>query len=251
MEKHTLESKPMSIAAPKSPVPLYLQLADAFRQRINKGVWHKGEPVPTLEALAAEFNVARVTARQAVQLLTHEGLLSPQRGKGTFVSAKTPSSKAVNLRTSLVDLAKMYETTKPEILNIEESTRLPPTPSTRGALGDNYVYMRRVHFLDEEPYSVISIYLLQSIFAKAPVEFRTKTVIPTLLRLGDVDMHEAHQTMTIGAADTETARLLRVPMGSPIAQVERFFKDRNGTLFYYADVAYRGDWVRWEIDLKQ
>ncbi len=56
--------------------------------------------------------------------------------------------------------------------------------------------------------------------------------------------------MTIGVADTETARLLRVPMESPIAHVERFFKDRSGTLFYYAEVAYRGDWVRWEIDLK-
>src|SRR3569833_2020865 len=160
-----------------------------------------------------------------------------------------PSIKTVNLSTSLVDLARMYETTKPEILNIEESTRLPPTPSTRGALGDNYVYMRRVHFLDEEPFSVISIYLLQSDFAKAPLEFRTKTIIPTLLRLADVDVHEAHQTMTIGTADTETTRLLRVPMGSPIAQIERFFKDRNGTLLYYADAALRGDWVRWEIDL--
>jgi len=250
MKKHTLELKTMSTSAAKSPVPLYLQLADAFRQRINKGVWHPGQPVPTLEALAAEFNVARVTARQAVQLLTQEGLLSPQRGKGTFVSSKPATDKTVNLRTSLADLAKMYETTKPEILNIEESSRLPPTSASRGMLGDGYVYMRRVHFLDDEPYCVISLYLLQSVFAKAPAEFRNKTVIPTLLRLPDVDMHEAHQTMTIGTADTETAHLLRVPIGSPIAQVERFFKDRNGTLFYYADVAYRGDWVRWEIDLK-
>jgi GntR family transcriptional regulator len=84
----------------------------------------------------------------------------------------------------------------------------------------------------------------------APKEFRSKAIIPTLLHLPNVDLHDAHQTMTIGAADAETAHLLRVPVGSPIAQVTRVFKHRNGMVLYYADSAHRGDWVRWEIDLK-
>jgi len=240
----------MSTPFERSPIPLYLQVADAIRQRINKGIWRAGEPVPTLEQLASEFNVARVTARQAVQLLTQQGLLLPHRGKGTFVNSTALPDKTVNLRTSLSDLAKMYETTKTEILNIEESSRLPPMAEDGSLLDDKYVYMRRVHFLGEEPYSVISLYLRQSVFEMAPVEFRSKAVIPTLLRLPNVDLHDAHQTMTIGAADAETGHFLRVPVGSPIAHVTRVFKHSNGMVLYYADVAYRGDWVRWEIDLK-
>ena len=46
-----------------SPIPLYLQIADAMRDRIARGVWGDGELIPTLEQIAAEFGVARVTAR--------------------------------------------------------------------------------------------------------------------------------------------------------------------------------------------
>ena len=48
-----------------TPVPRYFQLADLFRQRIARGEWPEKHRLPTLEALAAEFSVARVTVRQA------------------------------------------------------------------------------------------------------------------------------------------------------------------------------------------
>ena len=44
--------------------------------------------------------------------------------------------------------------------------------------------------------------------------------------------------------------LLRLSAGAPVANVERIFRDRKGVVLYYARVVYRGDWVRWEIDLE-
>jgi GntR family transcriptional regulator len=64
----TLGFKKMSNLSSSSPVPLYLPVADTLRQRIERGVWAAGSLLPTLEALAQEFDVARVSARQAVQL---------------------------------------------------------------------------------------------------------------------------------------------------------------------------------------
>lgn len=235
----------------RSPIPLYVQVADAIRQRIQKGVWQPGEMVPTLEALAADFSVARVTARQAVQLLTEQGLLAPRRGKGTFVTETPVVDRTVNMRTSLEDLGRMYESTTPQILNMEEGSRLPPMHQASTLLDERYVFMRRVHFIEGAPYSVISLYLRQAIFDMAPDEFRSKAVIPILLRLPGIDLDSAHQTMTIASADSETAQLLHVSQGSPIAHVNRVFRHSNGMVLYYADVAYRGDWVRWEVDLKR
>ena len=77
----------------KAQVPLYVQLADLFRQRIVKGVWKTGDKLPSLEQLGAEFEVARVTVRQAVERLTRDGLLSPQRGRGTFVTGAPRSDR--------------------------------------------------------------------------------------------------------------------------------------------------------------
>lgn len=70
-----------------SPVPRYAQLADLFRGRIARGVWVPGGTLPSIEQLMREFEVARVTVRQAINLLAKDGLVSPQRGRGTFVNA--------------------------------------------------------------------------------------------------------------------------------------------------------------------
>src|SRR5688572_588925 len=63
-----------------SPIPRYAQLSDVMRQRIARGTWQRGHRLPPLPDLMAEFGVARVTVRQAVDLLAREGLLSPQQG---------------------------------------------------------------------------------------------------------------------------------------------------------------------------
>ena len=72
----------------RSRVPLYLQVASVMRQRINSGYWAEGEQISTLEKLEEEFSLARVTIRQAIELLRAEGLLQAQQGRGTFVSGR-------------------------------------------------------------------------------------------------------------------------------------------------------------------
>ena len=70
--------------------PLYQQLADQLRQAIlDKGL-HPGEKLPTLQQMATLCGVARVTARQAVQLLVSEGYLEARQGRGTHVARQLP-----------------------------------------------------------------------------------------------------------------------------------------------------------------
>ena len=65
------------------PMPRYAQLADVFRQRISRNRWPPGTKLPTLEALMREFDVARITVRQAMELLARDALVSAERGRGT------------------------------------------------------------------------------------------------------------------------------------------------------------------------
>ncbi|VTU27561.1 GntR family transcriptional regulator [Variovorax sp. PBL-E5] len=231
-------------------MPLYLQIADILRARIDKKEWPAGGLIPTLEALAEEFRVARVTVRQAVQLLTKEGLLSPRRGLGTAVTKRDDEPNTVVMKTSLQSLAQMYESTSAKMLTFDEAHGTPKVGSEVGKLGKNYVYMRRLHFTEGRPYALISLYLLQDIFQRSPDEFRTHAVIPQLLRMKNVRIQRAHQTMSIATADAEAARLLKVRPGTPVAHVSRVFLDRNEQVLYYAEVIYRGDWVKWEIELQ-
>jgi GntR family transcriptional regulator len=67
----------------------------------------------------------------------------------------------------------------------------------------------------------------------------------------EVEIAKARQTLTIGSADVDTAELLRVPVNAPIAEVRRVFNAPDGTVIYLAEVTYRGDFVRLEMDLKK
>jgi GntR family transcriptional regulator len=251
MVNSTFGARGASRPLASSPIPLYVQVADILRGRINRGEWPAGALIPTLEALAHEFKVARVTARQAVQWLTREGLLAPRRGFGTVVTKVDEVPNVVVMKTSLESLAAMYETTSAKILTFAESQGMPGVASGVGKLGSSYVYMRRLHFTQGRPYALISLYLLRDVFKRAPDAFRSRAVIPQLLRMKrSVRIERAHQTMSIGAADSETARLLEISVGAPVAHVTRVFLDRHGQILYHAQVIYRGDWVQWEIELQ-
>ncbi|CAG9265022.1 GntR family transcriptional regulator [Paraburkholderia unamae] len=232
-----------------SPVPLYLQIADTLRDRIARGVWRDGDLIPTLEQIAGEFEVARVTARQAVQLLTVEGALKPMRGRGTYVSAPCAAYQPVHVVTSLDALAETYRNTTPELLTIDEHRRMPAVREQDGTLAGAYTYMRRVHSMGGAPYCVIGLYLEDRLFARSRARFRKETVIPILMEMRPRPMTRAHQTLTIGSADADTAYLLRIPVDAPVARVQRVFNDAAGVIVYYADVVYRGDAVNLEMDL--
>lgn len=234
-----------------SPVPRYLQLADLIRGRIERGQWPDGHRLPTLEALMAEFGVARVTVRQAIELLSRDGLVSAQQGRGTFVTGSPePRERIISVVTTLDELARVYRDTEPRIVNIEESVMPPPLSLSEGTPAPRYTFMRRVHERAGMPYCVISIYLDERIFRRAPAKFRAHTVIPLLTSMKGVHIHAAHQVLTISTADMEVANHLDLPVNAPVALVRRIFKDPGGTVIYLADVTYRGDAIRLEMDLK-
>ncbi|RYY54109.1 MAG: GntR family transcriptional regulator, partial [Comamonadaceae bacterium] len=194
--------------------------------------------------------VARVTVRQAIDVLAREGLLSPQQGRGTFVTGAPDRERIINVVTTLDELARIYEDTEPVIVNIDESVGLPPLAAGEGSAAASYAFMRRVHLRAGKPYCVINIWLDERIFRKSPAAFRARTVIPLLKAMKGLRIATAHQVLTIASADTEVAGLLQLPMNAPVAEVRRIFKDPAGTVIYLADVTYRGDAIRLEMDLK-
>ncbi len=231
-------------------VPLYVQLADLFRQRIVKGRWREGEKLPSLDKLVEEFEVARVTVRQAVDRLTRDGLVSPQRGRGTFVTHAPATDRWLRVETTLQNLADVYRDSHPTILNIDEGARTPMLAAADGVPAERYVHMRRVHAHEGKPYCVIDIYLDATIFAKHPQRFRKQTVIPLLMKMPGVKIATARQVLTISTADLEVARHLGIHVNAPVAEVRRVFADPKRRVIYLGEVTYRGDFIHVEFDLK-
>ena len=232
-----------------SPLPLYAQLADLLRQRIARGVWKTGELLPSLDSLVAEFGVARVTVRQAIERLAKEGLVSPQRGRGTYVTSSPPQDRWLLLETSLRDLAAVYREDRPKLTLIEEATSTPKISEADGKKAARYRYLKRVHSRNGVAYCVISVYLDEEIYKLAPKRFKRETVIPVLLDLPQVKIAQARQTLAIAAADLEVSGLLEIPPNAPVAEVRRVFNAPDRTVLYLGEITYRGDYIHLEMNL--
>ncbi|WP_164506605.1 GntR family transcriptional regulator [Lapidilactobacillus mulanensis] len=73
--------------------PLYYQIYEDLKQKINAGEYRIGTQLPIEHDLIAQYRVSRITIRQALQLLADEHLIKPEPGKGTFVLKKSPTKK--------------------------------------------------------------------------------------------------------------------------------------------------------------
>jgi GntR family transcriptional regulator len=72
-------------------LPLYRHLAGRLRQSIADGTHAPGDLLPTELELCATHKVSRHTARDALRLLSDEGLIARKRGAGTIVIATRPT----------------------------------------------------------------------------------------------------------------------------------------------------------------
>jgi GntR family transcriptional regulator len=233
-----------------TPIPRYLQLAELIRQRVAKGRWPPGSLLPSIEHLMAEFDVARVTVRQAIALLADEQILSPQRGRGTFVTGKPGALRRLRVETTLDDLVAMYLGDRPDHATLAEGVSNPALTDKDGIAAPKYYYLRRVHSRQGERYCVISIYVDHRVFRRAASRFRRELALPVLTSLRGLEIADARQTLTISTADVETARLLGIPLNAPVAEVRRLMCAPDRTVIYLAEVTYRGDYIHLEMDLK-
>ena len=231
------------------PLPLYHQVAEIFRQRIAEGEWRQGETLPSLEALVEELKVARVTVREAIKLLRNDGLVKPERGRGTVVMAEITPRKPLRVETAIADLLALYKNDKPELATIEEGPKNPNVVIEDGHLAEAYYHLRRAHNREAVRYCIISLYISEKIFKQAERSFRTKLALPVLFALPNVRIAKSWQRLTIVKCDAETALELDYPLGDPIARVKRYIVDEDGELIYFADVRYRGDCIQFEMEL--
>ncbi|MFJ3933303.1 winged helix-turn-helix domain-containing protein [Streptomyces sp. NPDC090029] len=66
-------------------VPVWPQVADELRRRLDAGRYKPGERFPGTVDIAAEFDVSQSTAQKAVVALRREGRLYTILGQGSFV----------------------------------------------------------------------------------------------------------------------------------------------------------------------
>lgn len=69
----------------RSPIPLYIQIADRLRIAVATGELPPGAALPSVRQLASQLRVNPATVVQAYRELEHAGAVESRQGAGTFV----------------------------------------------------------------------------------------------------------------------------------------------------------------------
>src|SRR5690242_7786041 len=68
--------------------PMYRQIADDLRRKIEVGELRRGGQLPTEIDLREQYDASRNTVRDAIKWLTTRGLVETRPGQGTFVTER-------------------------------------------------------------------------------------------------------------------------------------------------------------------
>ncbi|MFT6559750.1 GntR family transcriptional regulator [Sneathiella sp.] len=224
-----------------SRVSLYLKVANILRSRIIKGLWRNGERLPTISSLCQEFQVGRITVRQALHLLADEGLIISSRGRGTYVSEEALSKSGRNGPTVELDQLDQLK----HVIKVLEITG--PAPLPRAMIRENEVFpdyycVRKLRFYQDIPYCLMDIYVERRQFEAIPRSDISLIPIAKLISThGPETLGHARQTLTVGSADYETSQHLECAMAAPVAEIHREFLNQSGYVVSSGHYLYRGD----------
>ena len=91
----------------KGAPPLYLQISQILRDKILRHEYDYGDRIPSEKDLQDQYEVSRITARQAIQELEQENMVERARGKGTIVTYQPCIDEYLNTIRSFTDEMKI------------------------------------------------------------------------------------------------------------------------------------------------
>lgn len=234
-------------------LPLYQRLRDQLAEQIANNRWRPGEAIPTEAALSAEYQLSTGTVRKAVDALVSEGILERQQGRGTFIRrAQFQSSLFRFFRFQTVSGERQVPESR--ILSIEPVAAPSAVAQALGLPADALVIrIVRVRLLDVKPVLAEEIWLPRQRF-QALLEIDLSREGPLLYPIyeevcGQV-VASAEETLTAESVNDVHARLLQVPVNSPVIVIERLARDYAGSPLEWRRSRGHAEHFRYSVDIR-
>ncbi len=82
-------------------IPKAVKISNSLRQAIRRGTWQAGDKLPTMRALAKQFEVTVVTVGRALEALEQQNLVQRVQGSGTFVADPGTSDQTTTVGATM------------------------------------------------------------------------------------------------------------------------------------------------------
>lgn len=220
----------------------YKQIADQLRGAIERGELKPGDRLPSEADLMRHYEIARMTARQAIQELRTEGRVVAEQGRGVFVRLPAPvrrlaSDRFARRHRDAGKAAFIAEAEKagvtPSVDEIEVG-RGPAPQAVRERLGldePGEVVIRSRRYLAEGlPVETAVSYIPADLADGTAIAEQDTGPGGIYARLEEAGHELGHFTEEVSARmpTAEERRRLQIPSGTPVLLVVRTAYDTAG-----------------------
>ena len=222
--------------------PIYRAIARSLRSQIASGALQAGDLLPTELMLTAQYGVSRHTAREALQLLRSEGLITRQRGVGTIVTPRVNGvyTQAVNGVADLLQYARDAR------LAITTFGPASATAVKSHQLDVGLAWIRiagvRLTATQAAPVALTQIFISADVCPPRDVIERHEGALNELIadRTG-VRAARIDQEIAAVALSKAEAKTLRAEPNGPALSTLRAYHDASGALFQLSVSLHPGD----------
>jgi GntR family transcriptional regulator len=232
--------------------PIYLQLREIVRNKIETGEYLPGMAIPSENESAETYGINRLTVRNALDALVHEGLLKRVHGKGVFVQGQ-------RLERNLETLEGFSQT-------IREKNAVPsrtiltkkrrPAGEQYGALfkiesQEELYYIKRVCNVNDEPSSLEEIFIPK--YVTPNLENIDLSVFPLyeVYNFYGIKPKQAIQTLDLTTLEQSDARILGVNHDQVLMLFTCISSDKSGRIIEYARTYTRADKCTFKVHFKR
>jgi DNA-binding GntR family transcriptional regulator len=201
--------------------PAYLRIAGEYRTRILEGELPPDTKLPSESELMREYDVSRMVAKMAIQVLRNEGLIYSHPGKGSFVKSqnrlvrdvadryrrkKTPPFKS--------DAERVQKTSTWEHITTHTTASVDVAARLGIAPNDPVTQTRYRFFADEQPIQLSTSWEPLAITGGTPIELPEESpVTGVVARMDSIGVHADHvnEKVTARAARPDEIARLELP----------------------------------------
>jgi GntR family transcriptional regulator len=233
------------------------RIADELRAAIESGDFGPGQKLPSERDLARDYHTARNTAREAIRLLSEDGLVTAVHGQGVFVRTTKSLIRLGNDRYSrkyretglspfLLECARQGKSGHFEVLSIDRMVppsdvahRLNISPKTKSVLRRENVF-----YADADPVQRVTTYIPWAIAQGTGLlqpEVGHPYGIHGILEERGHTMARLHDEVTARMPRPDERRALQLPPGVPVLDVLHTSIDQTETPYELTRFVMRAD----------
>lgn len=220
----------------RSGTPLYKQVLDELKGKIDAGLYKIGDLLPSENELCKLYFTTRPTVRQALKELSNMGYIIRQHGKGSIVcepknglgilslKGATAGVGKHNLKTAIITKPKKQPW--PEPFEFELSSEEKEVGS---------IYFSRLRYVNSLPTLFEETFISNINLPRFTLHNLEKnSLFDTLKNYHEIEVKEGEQKIWAIEATKELADLFNIKSKKPILHMKRKLKTNKNNLFIYS-----------------